>query len=134
MEKLLTNQEFNALLKEMKVEEHDYKRALIKDVPGSIDDALDKLKIYWKLIKPILKVAKLITPPKIDKAIDEFISVVNRLCGETTVEEQSQLLEKFAVVWGIIVPILEAAKGITPPKADAIIDEVLKIGDLLTRS
>lgn len=134
MEKLLTNQEFNALLKEIKVEEHDFRRALIRDVPGSVDDALDKLNIYWKLIKPILKVAKLITPPKIDKAIDEFIAIVNKLCGETTEEEQSMLLEKFAIVWGIIAPILEATKGITPPKADAIIDEVLKIGEMLTRS
>jgi len=43
-------------------------------------------------------------------------------------------LEKFAAIWGTVRAILDAAKGITPPKADAIIDEVIKIGDLLTRS
>jgi hypothetical protein len=134
MEKLLTNHEFNALLKDIKVDEHDFKKALIQDTPKSVDEVLAKLKIYWKLIKPILKVAKLITPPKIDKSIDEFIAIVNQLCGETTEEEQSLLLEKFAIVWWVIVPILKAAKGITPPKADAIIDDVLKIGDLLAKS
>ena len=134
MEKLLSNQEFNALLTETKVVARDFKRDLVEGTPSSVDEVLGKLKIYWKVIKPVLRVAKLITPQKIDKGIDEFIVIVDRLCGGASGEEQSQLLEKFAIVWGIVTPILEAAKGITPPKADAIIDEVLKIGELLAKS
>lgn len=134
MEKLLSNQEFNTLLKEIKVERYDFERGIIEDSPKGVDVMLGKLKIYWKLIKPLLKITKLITPKRIDKGINEFISIVDRLYGETTEEEQSQLLDKFAMAWGIVSPVLIAAKGITPPKADAIIDEVLKIGELLSKS
>jgi hypothetical protein len=134
MEKLLTNAEFNALAKKIKIEKHDFREALIADKPRSVDEVLAKLKLYWKLIKPILKVAKLITPPKVDKGINEFIAVVDKLTGGATADEQSVLLEKFAVVWGIVKPILESVKSITGPKVDAIIDEVIKIGDLLAAS
>jgi hypothetical protein len=134
MEKLLTNQEFNSLLKEVKLETYDFKRDLVLDTPRSVDDVLAKLKTYWKVIKPLLKVAKLITPKKIDKAIDEFITIVDKLVGGASVDEQSQLLERFAAIWGTVRAIMDAAKGITPPKADAVIDEVIKIGDLLARS
>lgn len=134
MEKLLSNQEFNALLKGVVVERHDFTKALLAVKPSSVDEVLAKLKIYWKVAKPVLKVAKLITPPKVDKGIDEFIAIVNRLCEGATGDEQSQLLDKFAIAWGIVEPILEAAKGITPPKADAVIDEVIKIGGLLQKS
>jgi len=134
MENLLSNQEFNALLKEVKVEKHDFQRGLIDDIPKGVDDVLGKLKIYWKIIKPILKVTKIITPRKIDKGINEFISIVNRLCQEPSEEEQSELLDKFAILWGIISPILISVKALTPRKADLIIDEVLQIGDLLAKS
>jgi hypothetical protein len=134
MEKLLSNQEFNALLADVKVERHDFKRDLVEGTTRGVDDVLGKLTVYWKVVKPILKVAKLITPQKIDKGINELIGIVDRLCGGATGEEKSQLLEKFAVAWAIVVPVLESAKGITPPKADAIIDEVLKIGEMLTKS
>lgn len=134
MEKLLSNQEFNALLKDIKVEEHNFKMALLSDAPTNVDELLGKFKNYWRVVRPVLKVTKLITPAKIDKGIDQFIVVVDRLCGGATGDEQSQLLDKFAIVWGIITPILETAKEITPQKADAIIDEVLKIGNLLAKS
>ncbi len=134
MEKILSNQEFNNLLKDIKIEQVDFRGALVRDVPKSIDEVLAKLKIYWKVIKPILKIVKLITPRKIDKAIDEFIAIVDKLLQETDEQAQSELLDRFAVVWGIVRPGLVAAKAITPPKADAIIDEVIKIGDLLASS
>ena len=135
MENLLSNQEFNALAKDIKLEHHDFKAAVISDTPISIEELLGKFKVYWKVIKPILKVAKLITPPKIDKGIDEFITIVDRLLHEQMEElEQSKLLEKFAIIWGIIKPILEKAKDFTGPKVDAIIDEVIKIGDWLAKS
>lgn len=134
MENLLSNIEFNALLKDIKVEKHDFRTAFVADLPSPVDEALAKLKIYWKVVKPVLKVLKLITPPKIDKGIDEFIVIVDRLCGGASSDEKSQLLEKFAIIWGIVWPILESAKEITPPKADAIIDEVLKIGEILSKS
>jgi hypothetical protein len=134
MENLLSNQEFNDLLKEVKIEKHDFQRGIIDDIPKSVDDLLGKLKIYWKIIKPILKIAKIITPQKIDKGINEFISIVNRLCQDSSEEEQSDLLDKFAIHWGIISPILISVKALTPQKADLIINEVLQIGDLLAKS
>jgi len=134
MEKLLSNEEFNNLLKSVKVEKQDFNMFLLEDKKGGVDEALAKLKVYWKIAKPVLKAVKLVTPRKIDKGIDEFIAIVDQLTGEATEEEISVLLEKFAIVWGIVKPILEAAKEFTPPKSDAIIDEVIKIGDLLAKS
>lgn len=135
MEDLLSNQEFNVLLKETKVERYDFERSLFEESPKSVDEVLEKLKKYWKLVRFILKVAKVITPRKIDKGINEFISIVNRLCKESNEgEEQSKLLDRFAIVWGIILPVLISIKGLTPPKADLIIEEVIKIGELLSKS
>ena len=135
MEKLLSNEEFNALLKDVELKKGDVMVSFLADPTSGVDEALKKLKVYWKIIKPILKVAKLITPRKIDKAIDEFIGIVNKLVDETTSDdEESELLLKFALVWGTVKPVLVAAKGITPPKADAIIDEIIKVGDLLAKS
>jgi hypothetical protein len=134
MEKLLTNQEFNALLKDIKVEKHDFAAAFVAGDVNVVDNALAKLKTYWKIVRPVLKLVKLVTPVKIDKGIDEFIPVVDRLAGGATGEEQTKLLEKFAMVWGLVKPILEGVTEITPPKADAIIGEVIKIGELLAKS
>ena len=128
------NKNLNDLFDKIKIEKIDYELVALSKSPDKVDDVLSKLKIYWKPVKLVLKVAKLITPQKIDKGINEFIAVVDRLCGGATDEEQSQLLDKFAVIWGIVMPILVTAQEITGPKVDAVIDEVLKIGDLLSKS
>ena len=134
MESVLSNAEFNALLKEVKVEKHGFTADFHAGALVGVDPVLEKLKVYWKVIKPILRIAKLISPPKIDKGIDEFIAIVDRLLSNPPEAEKSELLERFAIVWGIVRPILVAVKDITPAKADAIIDEVIKIGDLLAKS
>lgn len=133
MEKFLTNQEFNDLVKEIKLETYDLRRDLVLDTLKSVDDVLTKLKPYWKVIKPLLKIVKIVTPRKIDKVIDEFIAIVDKLLGGVSEDEQSLLLEKFAAIWGTIKPILVNVKGITGQKVDAIIDEVIKIGDILAQ-
>jgi hypothetical protein len=130
----LSSKDFNALADDIKIVPSNFQLAVIGNNPPTVDEVLAKLKVYWKVIKPVLKVAKLITPPKVDKGVNEFISVVDKLTGGATGDERSKLLEKFAIVWGLVRPILVTAKDITGPKIDAIIDEVVKIGDLLTKS
>jgi hypothetical protein len=134
MEKLLTNQEFNDLVKEIKLETYDLRKDLVLETQKSVEDVLAKLKPYWKVIKSLLKIVKIVTPRKIDKAIDEFIAIVDKLLEETSGTVPSDLLEKFAAIWGTIKPILVNIKGITGQKVDAIIDEVIKIGDRLAQS
>jgi len=134
MENLLTNEEFNALVKDIKVEKIDFKSAHLDGGSGNMDDVLVKLKIYWEMVGPVLHVSKLISPPKIDKGIEEFISTVDRLCNGAIEGEQAELPDKFAAGWGTVYPVLETAKDFTSPKADAIINEVIKIGNMITRS
>lgn len=134
METLLkSSAEFEALVKSIKLSDDVTTRAVAKDFDVSVDELLQKMCNYWKLGKPVLKIAKIFTPAKVDKAIDEIITIFDKLCGGATGEERSQLLEKFAVVWPIVKPVLEGVKIFTGPKADKIIDEIIKIGDLLSR-
>jgi len=53
------------------------------------------------------------------------------LCGGATGDEQSALLEKFALYWPAVRTVLVSIKAITSSRVDRIIDEVLRVGDLL---
>lgn len=133
METLLkSSAEFDALVKSIKLSDDVTVKAMANDFTISIDELLQKLCNYWKLGKPVLKIAKIFTPAKVDKAIDNIIVICDKLCGGASGEERSQLLEKFAQVWPIVRPVLIGIKTFTGPKADKIIDEILKIGDLLS--
>ena len=132
MEKLMTNAQFNELVEKVKIVQIDSTEELVSKGTSSVDDTLGHLCQYWQIAKPILKVTKLITPPKVDKAIDEILAIVGKLCSAPTEDEKSKLLEKFAMVWEPVKPILVAAKDITGKKVDQVIDEVVKIGDMLT--
>jgi hypothetical protein len=132
METLLMNSaEFDALVKSIKLSEDFMPRAISRDFAFSVDELLEKFCPYWKLGKPVLRIAKIFTPAKVDKAIDEFIVICDRLCKEPPGPEVSTLLEKFAMKWPVVKPVLEGVKAFTGPKADKIIDELIKIGDLL---
>ena len=129
----LTNANFNRLADEITIQPLVQKDVLsLKD--KDVTEIIDKLKVYWPLTRIVLRSSKLLVPQKIDKGIDEFISIVDRLTSDPSPQEKGELLEKFAVVWGIIHPILTKAKDITGPKADAVIDQVLIIGKLLSAS
>lgn len=134
METLMTNAQFNDLVKQVKIVPNEFTNKFALEAVLNVDDVLTQLCSYWKVAKPILKLAKIITPPKIDKAIDEILVIVDKLCSNPTEGEKSVLLEKFAMIWGTVKPILEAAKSFTGPRADKIIDEIIKIGDLLAKS
>ena len=132
METILNNSaEFDKLVKSIKLSDDIMTKAVTLDFKLSVDELIQKLCNYWKLGKPVLKLAKILTPKKVDKAIDEIIAVCDKLCGGATGEEQSKLLERFAVAWPLVKPVLVGVKNITGPKADKIIDEIIKIGDLL---
>jgi hypothetical protein len=45
-------------------------RAYSRDFTLSVDELLEKFCPYWRLGKPVLRVAKIFTPEKVDKAID----------------------------------------------------------------
>lgn len=66
-------------------------------------------------------------------AIDEILGIVGKLCSASTEDEKSELVEKFSMVLDTVKPILVGAKDITGKKADQVIDEVVKIGDMLTK-
>lgn len=134
MEHNLSNKEFNDMLKHLQLEQVKIDAVTLTESPERVDEVLAILGHYWKVIKPILKAARAVTPPKVDKGINEFVAIVDRLCGGAAGEEQSQLLEKFAMVWAVVRPILIAAKEFTPPKADLVLDEVVKVGDMLSKS
>lgn len=134
MEHNLSNKEFNDMLKNLQLESVKINAVTLSESPDRVDEVLATLGHYWKVIKPILKAARAVTPPKVDKGINEFIAIVDRLCGGATGEEQSALLEKFAMVWALVRPIMLAAKEFTPPKADLVLDQVIEIGDMLSKS
>ena len=134
MEDLLKKQQFLALVDGITVQTLDHRVLALSLTPTSVDDSLARLCQYWPIAKQVLKAAKWITPPKIDKIIDEVIAIVSSLCGTPTDTEKSDLLQRFAAIWGTIKPILLAAKNVTGPKVDLIIDEIVKIGDLLSKS
>lgn len=134
MENLLTNAQFNELVSNVKIVPNEFSNKLVFEGVMNVDDVLTQLCSYWTIAKPILSMAKIITPPKIDKAIDELLGIVNKLCADPSEDEKSVLLDKFALVWGTVKPILVGAKAITGAKADKVIDEIVKIGDLLTKS
>jgi hypothetical protein len=131
MEKSMTNAEFNELVKKMRIVPVDYSVRLALEGTSPVDEALEHLRQYWQVAKPILKSAKLITPPKVDKAINEILTIVGKLCSSPGEQEKSELLQRFEKVWRIAKPVLKASKEITGKKADQVIDEVIKIGDLL---
>ncbi|HLN74486.1 MAG TPA: hypothetical protein VK205_14435 [Prolixibacteraceae bacterium] len=132
MEKLMTNAQFNELVEKVIIVPIEESKQYGLKGTSTVDETLEHLGQYWKIAKPILKVIKLITPPKIDKAIDEILAIVSKLCSSPTDDEKSELLEKFAKVWGTVKPVLTAAKAITGKKVDLVIDEIIKIGDMLT--
>jgi len=132
METLLkSSAEFDALVKSIKLSEDVMTRAFSRDFTLSVDDLLQKLCPYWRLGKPILRIAKIFTPTKVDKAIDEIIAICDKLCGDANPEEKSALLEKFTLYWPMVKPVLEGVKVFTGAKADKIIDEIIKTCDLL---
>lgn len=133
MEKLMTNTQFNELVEKVKVIPTVSSKEFAPAKSSSVDEVLGHLCQYWQIAKPVLKVTKLITPPKVDKAIDEILAIVGKLCSASTEDEKSELVEKFAMVWGTVKPVLVAAKDITGKKVDQVIDEVVKIGDMLTK-
>ncbi len=135
MEELMTNAEFNAIVKSVKLQPStEHHEMMMTTGELKTTDVLGQLCVYWKVAKPILKLIKIVTPPKIDKAIDEMLAIVDKLCSNPSEDEQSDLLEKFAMIWGTVKPILETAKAFTGAKADKVIDEIIKIGDLLSKS
>ncbi len=134
MENLMTNAQFNELVINVEIDPNEFSNKLDFEGPFNVDDMLTKLCSYWTIAKPILRLVKIITPPKIDKAIDELLVIVNKLCAETSEGEKSALLEKFAMVWGTVKPILVGVKAITGAKVDKVNDEIVKIGDLLAKT
>lgn len=134
MENLMTNAQFNDLVKQVKIVPNNFTNQFALEAVLNVDEVLTQLCSYWRIAKPVLRFAKIITPPKIDKAIDEILVIVDKLCSNPSEGEKSELLEKFAMIWGTVKPLLEAAKSFTGPKADKIFDEIIKIGDLLSKS
>lgn len=130
----MTNAQFNELVDKVKIVPNEFSNKLVFEGVMNVDEVLSQLCSYWIIAKPILSMVKIITPPKIDKVIDELLVIVNKLCANPSESEKSALLEKFAIIWGTVKPILEGAKAITGAKVDKVIDEIVKIGDLLTKS
>jgi hypothetical protein len=123
--------EFNALVKSIKLPEELRAKAISRDFALTADELIAQFCPYWHVARTILRIAKVLTPPKVDAAIDEIIAICDRLCGGATGDEQSALLEKFEQVWPVVKPVLVAVKAITSPKVDAIIDNIVRVGDLL---
>jgi hypothetical protein len=59
--------------------------------------------------------------------------VVDQLVESPEGRDREDLIMQFAAIWGTVRPIIITMKDITGPKIDAIIDEVVKIGDLLAK-
>ncbi len=134
MENLMTNEQFNMAVGGIKIIPKRQSKELVLEGKFDINDALTQLGIYWTVAKPVLNLAKIITPRKINKTITELTVVVDKLCKSPSENEKSELLDKFAMVWGTVRPILENTKALTGPKADKIIDEFNQIGDVLATS
>lgn len=134
METLMTNEQFNMAVTGIKIIPRVQNREMAFEGAFNVNDALIQLKTYWEIARPVLNVVKIITPRKINKAIKELTAVVDKLCSNPSEEDKSELLEKFALVWGSVKPILVSAKAITGPKADKIIDDFNQIGDMMATS
>jgi hypothetical protein len=133
METLLkSSAEFDALVKSIKLSDDVMIRAVSSDFRLTFDELLAKFCPYWRLGKPVLEIVKILTPPKVDNAIDEVVAICDKLCGDATPDERSVLLEKFAEYWPVVGPVFVKVKDFTGPKADKIIDEIIIIGNLLS--
>lgn len=133
METLIkSSAEFDALVRSIKLSDDVMIRAVSSNFTLTFEELLAKFCPYWRLGKPVLDIVKVLTPPKVDKAIDEVIAICDKLCGDATPGEVSVLLEKFSEYWPVVAPVLIKVKDFTGPKADKIIDEIIIIGNLLS--
>ena len=131
----MNNYEFNSLISEVNANLKVGSHLLTSESENILDDTLQELSIYWKIVRPILKAAKLLSNSDLSKIIGEFIAIVDKLCQNTLGDEQSELLEQFSQLWGYIKPVLESAKNfINNPEAEEILDGIIKVGDILTKS
>lgn len=98
----------------------------------TVDAAVQQFCPYWLIAKGVFETVKTLTPESVDKAIDEFITIADRICGN--VSASSEYVGNFAKVWPTIRPVLETAKLITPNEVDKAIDEFVKLVNLITRA
>ncbi len=89
-----------------------------------------KFKIYWEIINPVLDTIQVFTPDKVDKIIQDIQLVGNDICDPEQ-EENAEIIEKYCLYWPTIKPILKIIKLVTPRKVDIIIDEFVKLSDLV---
>lgn len=108
----------------------DYRSVFVTEA-ANVEGLLSELCRYWNIAKTVLEAAKMIKPANANKAIDNLCRIIDRLCRTKDVQARNELLDQFNEVWETVKPKLLAAKVITGPKVEAIVDEVIRICDSL---
>jgi len=123
--------ESNELIKKFQLRANkDYRSVFLAD-SGNVEGLLADLCKYWNIAKTVLEAAKMINPANTNRSIDSLCDIIDRLCRATDTQTRAELLERFGAIWEVVRPKLVAAKLITGPKVEAIMDEVIRICDAL---
>lgn len=110
----------------------DYRSVFVADA-ANVEGLIAELCRYWNIAKTVLEAAKMIHPANTNKAIDTLCDIIDRLCRTRDAQTRSELLERFTVLWETVKPKLLAAKVITGPNVESIINEVIRICDSLAQ-
>lgn len=91
----------------------------------------DKFCQVWPTAKGLLVMLKdmAFTGPKLDRALEQIVQVGDDICGGAGVTAAN--IQALCQYWGLAKPALIGLKLITPKKVDRVIDELIKMFDLV---
>ena len=90
----------------------------------------------WPILKPILEYAELvkITGAGADKVLRTVIDLGNRLsAGQASAGEQSAFISTLDTIWQPVKTVLGILVTFTDDKVDKVINDIIEIGDWITK-
>lgn len=99
--------------------------------PDKRAEFADKFCRAWPTFKGLLVTLKDLpfTGPKVDHALEQIVQVGDDICGGAGATDAN--IAAICQYWGVAKPALIGLKLITPKKVDRVIDEVIKMIDLV---
>jgi len=83
----------------------------------------------WPILDPALKFAMTYTKPDTDKVLEDVWDAGNAVATGGENADTSAFQAKFDEIWDKLSTYLELVQTFTNDKVDAVIDQVLEIGD-----
>lgn len=88
----------------------------------------------WPVLEPALAYLEStkMTGEKTDKALADIIALGNQIKNGASQEEQNKFVQDFNKVWKYLNIGLGVLKAVVNDKADAVIDDIIDVGDWLS--